>query len=686
MSIKEMKTLTIGDDIFEICDEKSRAKIEELIADLPKKPEDIGADPVGTASVEVYNHNESDISHSDIRLLISNLTSRINGILDSEDVDLDQLSELVDYIKSNRSLIEQVTTNKVNVSDIIDNLATNVSNKPLSAKQGSVLKGLIDAIKIPSALSELTDDSTHRVVTDTEKQTWNAKSNFSGSYNDLTNKPTIPTTPQQVGAEPSGTAESKVSEHNTSETSHNDIRLLIEGLTTRLNALANSDDTTLDQMAEVVAYIKSNKSLIDAVTTDKVNYSDIIDNITTSVTNKPLSARQGVVLKGLIDAITVPKKISELSDDSNHRTVTDDEKSFWNNKSNFSGSYADLTEKPTIPTKTSQLTNDSGFLTSVPTEYVTETELNAKGYLTQHQSLSGYAKTADHYTKTESDGKYQPKGNYLTAVPSEYVTETELTGKGYAKQTDVDRLSNEKADKKNWTPNMIIGTDVNGNMVARETYTEAEKSALIQEVIDYIKVEIPEAHIIYGDVDSQNNITIFGELPDGSYTLKYEDKNGKIIEIGDLTIGYVNRLTQAIDSSGNPYNGGQGWKTGYRLNSSGAEAELSGMEVTGFIPVKYGDTVYMKNVGWKPGQGNSKQTYLWCYDSNKNCIAYGLASGISANQIPITDSNGNLIQFTADDHTFYTLKQGEFQNMAYFRLNCEEITANSVISINEPID
>ena len=40
-------------------------------------------------------------------------------------------------------------------------------------------------------LSELTQDSTHRVVTDSEKTAWNAKSNFSGSYNDLTNKPTI---------------------------------------------------------------------------------------------------------------------------------------------------------------------------------------------------------------------------------------------------------------------------------------------------------------------------------------------------------------------------------------------------------------------------------------------------------------------------------------------------------------
>lgn len=45
--------------------------------------------------------------------------------------------------------------------------------------------------KIPTALSELTDDTTHRVVTDTDKETWNAKSNFSGNYNDLSDKPTL---------------------------------------------------------------------------------------------------------------------------------------------------------------------------------------------------------------------------------------------------------------------------------------------------------------------------------------------------------------------------------------------------------------------------------------------------------------------------------------------------------------
>jgi hypothetical protein len=74
-------------------------------------------------------------------------------------------------------------------------------------------------------------------------------------------------------------------------------------LTTRLNALADSDDITLDQMSELVAYIKSNKSLIEQVTTNKVNVTDVINNLTTEASDKPLSAAQGVVLKGLIDEL-----------------------------------------------------------------------------------------------------------------------------------------------------------------------------------------------------------------------------------------------------------------------------------------------------------------------------------------------------------------------------------------------
>lgn len=120
-------------------------------------------------------------------------------------------------------------------------------------------------------------------------------------------------TAPEVGADPSGTAASQVSAHNTGTDTHSDIRLLIQGLTERLNSLADSDDTTLDQLSEIVAYIKSNRTLIEAITTSKVSVADIIDNLTTNVTNKPLSAAQGVALKTLIDAITIPTALPNPS-------------------------------------------------------------------------------------------------------------------------------------------------------------------------------------------------------------------------------------------------------------------------------------------------------------------------------------------------------------------------------------
>jgi hypothetical protein len=215
----------------------------------------------------------------------------------------------------------------------------------------SDVKALPDNTHIPSTLAEMSDDTTHRVVTDSEKSTWNSKANISDIptdvsqlNNDIGYLTSVPVTKvnnkvgdvtlsasdvkarpddwlpnySDVGADKSGTAESTVNSHNVNDGAHNDIRLLIEGLTTRLNTIANSTDKDLDQMAEIVAYIKANKELIDSVTTSKVNVDDIIDNLTTSVSNKPLSAKQGVVLKGLIDAITIPTKVSELENDEGY--------------------------------------------------------------------------------------------------------------------------------------------------------------------------------------------------------------------------------------------------------------------------------------------------------------------------------------------------------------------------------
>ena len=111
--------------------------------------------------------------------------------------------------------------------------------------------------------------------------------------------------------------------HNTSNSAHSDIRILISELTTRLNALADSDDTTLDQLSEIVAYIKNNKGLIDSITTSKINISDIIDDLSSNDINKPLSAKQGKILKDLLTTLmnSIPTKTSDLTNDSGFATT-----------------------------------------------------------------------------------------------------------------------------------------------------------------------------------------------------------------------------------------------------------------------------------------------------------------------------------------------------------------------------
>lgn len=216
-------------------------------------------------------------------------------------------------------------------------------------------------------------------------------------------------------------------------------------------------------------------------------------------------------------------------------------------------------------------------------------------------------------------------------------------------------------------------------------WTEADQEAMVQQVLAALGTPV------FGTVDEDNNIILTGALADGTYILKYEDADGRQILIGTLeNVDYVNRLNQAIDAIGTAYNGGQGWKTGFRLNSSGAEAALEGMEVTGFIPCAYGDTVYLRGIGWDIDSGNTSQTYVWAYDAGFNPLAYAIAVDFQngTNAFPSSasaDGNGCLTKFVVDDGFFANLKSGSLSNAAYFRLNCESITGDSVITVNQSI-
>ena len=102
---------------------------------------------------KISSHNTSTSAHSDIRSLISDLSTKLNNFLDVDDATTDQLSEVLTMINSNKETLESITTSKINVSDIVDNLTTSSASKVLSAKQGVAIKSLIDTLQ--ASLDEL---------------------------------------------------------------------------------------------------------------------------------------------------------------------------------------------------------------------------------------------------------------------------------------------------------------------------------------------------------------------------------------------------------------------------------------------------------------------------------------------------------------------------------------------------
>lgn len=450
-------------------------------------------------------------------------------------------------------------------------------------------------------------------------------------------------TAAQVGADPAGTANNRVSSHNSDTGAHNDIRALISSLTSRLNTLANSTDEDLDQMAELVAYVKSNKGLIDSITTSKVSVSDIVDNLTSNVTDKPLSAAQGVAIKALIDSIS-----SSLS---NYQTK---------------GDYALISA---VPTKLSQLQNDSGYLNSY-----TETD----------PTVPAWAKQANKPTYTASEVGALPSGTKIPSKTSDLTNDSD-----FLTSSKLQEAINSALEQARISGN-FDGQDGKTPLKGVDYFTPSDQEEIVQQVITALGTPV------FGRVDGGNNVILSGNLPEGSYTLKYEDADGNLVDIGTIELGggVTNMIPLSIGSDKALYNDGQGWKTGYRLNSSGAEASSDGIEVTGFIPFHLGDTIYMDGVTMIAGNSAPKVSaqYIGVYDSDFVKISSEkLNDGMLASSMTTfnLDTSNNLKSFKLDSGYFKYYGIGDSVSagtLYYFRISAEEINNSSIITVNEPIE
>ena len=103
-----------------------------------------------------------------------------------------EIARISNNVQSTLGIIADTGVEVGDNSDGLPAAAAALANEKAPINHSHSYEDLSNKPTIPTKLSELTEDASHRIVTDDEKNTWSSKSNFSGSYNDLSDKPTIP--------------------------------------------------------------------------------------------------------------------------------------------------------------------------------------------------------------------------------------------------------------------------------------------------------------------------------------------------------------------------------------------------------------------------------------------------------------------------------------------------------------
>lgn len=179
----------------------------------------------------------------------------------------------------------------------------------------------------------------------------------------------------------------------------------IRALADKPDLSASALKTKFDQVgADIKEYINGTLTVeIDRDIYTKANINSLLDGKVDKVSGKGLSKNDFTdSYKTKLDGVESGAEVNVQPD--------------WNESDNTKDDF--IKNKPYIPTKTSDLTNDSG-------------------YITQHQDISGKADKATTYTKTETDNLLNDKADaedveaIENLIPGEASTQNKLADKGF---------------------------------------------------------------------------------------------------------------------------------------------------------------------------------------------------------------------------------------------------------------
>jgi hypothetical protein len=282
----------------------------------------------------------------------SETDARIQAILGTAPANLDTLQELANALNNDSNFASEIVTLMNNKVDII--LGKQLSTEDYTALDKAKLINIQANANnythpVNHSPSIITQDSSNRFVTDSEKTLWqSAVTHISDLIGHIT------------GAERTlwnGKANVNSIPTDTSQLIKTDVYTKIEvdnSLATKSDTTHNHDGRYAIKNTEVT--IANQGTLITGLRTDVSSIQSNIANGDVHSNFTVINSLTQLMLDGWNSAVT------HISDLVKH--ITSAERISWNAKSNFSGSYVDLTSKPIIPTVVSALTNDSMYQTA----------------------------------------------------------------------------------------------------------------------------------------------------------------------------------------------------------------------------------------------------------------------------------------------------------------------------------
>ena len=260
--------------------------------------------------------------------------TQLNDYYTKEQID-DLLGEPVDIDLSNY-YTKSETYSKEQVNDLLANLDVDIDFSDYYTKQetDSLLNGKANKNDIPTNNNQLTNGAGYITSSGTSANATKLngqEASYYLNYNNLSNKPSIPTTASEVNALPDTTKYGASIDLSINNTTYVVTAQLKDQNGNNLGT-AKTIDLPLESVVVSGSYDSVNKNVVLTLkdgSTIGFSVADLISGLQSEITS---TNKLSVNLISGLSTIATSGALKDATQDATHRTVTDTEKTTWNNK------------------------------------------------------------------------------------------------------------------------------------------------------------------------------------------------------------------------------------------------------------------------------------------------------------------------------------------------------------------